>query len=169
MRQLFIKQKVFKITDHYPVTDADGNAVYFVDEEFRFFGKKLHVTRADGRHVFTIDRELFHFLYHFVATFYDGKQITLRSQFRFFTIGIDVISKDYNLTLEGDFFSLNFSVFSNRIKVGHIYKEWLAWGDTFVIDVIDPEFEEELLALMIMVDFIKDQRRAKASANNASN
>lgn len=159
MRQLFIKQKVFKITDHYPVLDANGNNVYFVDEKFRFFGKTINVTRSDGSHVFTIDRKLLHFMYRFRATFYDGKQIVLKNKFRFFRMGIDVISDDYKLSLEGDFFALNFEVFSNGNKVGHIYKKWLSWGDCFTIDVIDDEFEEELLALMIMVDFIQDQQK----------
>lgn len=158
MRQLFIKQKVFKITDHYPVLDANGTAVYFVDETFKLFGKKIQVTRPDGSPVFTITRELFRFLYHFHARFSDGKKITLKQKFKFFRMGIDVMSDDYRLTLEGDFLSLNFSVFSEGKKVGSIYRKWLSWGDSFTIDVIDPSFEEELLALMIMVDFIRDQQ-----------
>lgn len=158
MKQLFIKQKVLKITDHYPVLDANGNEVYHVDEDFKFFGKTIHVTKPDGRQVFTITRELFHLMYRFHTVFNDGKQITLKQKFQLFHMGIDVISNDYTLTLEGDFLSLNFEVFSKGIKVGQIYKKWLSWGDTFTIDVIDPEFEEELLALMIMVDFIRDQQ-----------
>ena len=58
MKQLFIKQKVLKITDHYPVLDENGNETYHVDEDFKFFGKKIYVTRSDGSHVFTITREL---------------------------------------------------------------------------------------------------------------
>lgn len=159
MRQLFIKQKVFKITDHYPVLDAEGNEVYWVDEDFQFIGKTIHVTRPDGSHVFTIEKELFRFLSHFVACFHDGKKITLSQQLRLFNTAIDVISDDYELSLEGDIFGLDFEVFSQNAKVGHIYSMFLTWGDTFVIDVIDEEFEEELLALMIMVDYIKDQRQ----------
>lgn len=157
MRQLYIKQKVFKITDHYPVMDSYNNTVYLVDEEFKFWGKTIHVTKPDGSHVFTIDREMFRLMYHFVATFNDGKRILLKNKFRLFHLGIDVISDDYQLTLEGDFFALNFEVFSHTNKVGHIYSKWFSWGDTFVIDVMDPTFEEELLALMIMVDFMKDK------------
>lgn len=99
---------------------------------------------------------------HFAATFYDGKQIMLNQKFRFFKTGIDVISDDYELNLEGDFLDLNFEVFSEENKIGHIYKQWLSWGDTFTIDVMDPDFEEELLALM-MVDFISDQREVTAA------
>lgn len=161
MKQLFIKQKVLKITDHYPVLDENGNETYHVDEDFKFFGKKIHVTKPDGSHVFTITRELFHLLYRFHAVFNDGKQMTLKQKFQFFHIGIDVVSDDYRLTLEGDFLSLNFEVFSEGTKVGHIYKKWLSWGDSFTIDVIDPAFGDELLTLMIMVDFIRDQREKK--------
>jgi uncharacterized protein YxjI len=51
MRQLYIRQKVFKITDHYPVIDSYNNTVYLVDEEFKFWGKTIHVTKPDGSHV----------------------------------------------------------------------------------------------------------------------
>lgn len=156
MRQLFIKQKVFKITDHYPVLDENKNEVYFVDEDFKVFGKTLHVTRADGTHVFTINQELFRLLNRFEAKFYDGRTISLKQKFKLLTTGIDLISDDYELSLQGDILGLNFEVMSQDTKVGHIYREFFTWGDAYVIDVLDREFEEELLALMIMVDFIKD-------------
>ena len=41
MRQLYAAQKIFKITDHYVVTDEGGYTVYQVDENYRVLGKNM--------------------------------------------------------------------------------------------------------------------------------
>ena len=45
MYELYIKQKVFKITDHYEVMDSNQNPVYRVDQDFRLVGNTVHVSR----------------------------------------------------------------------------------------------------------------------------
>ena len=51
---------------------------------------------------------------------------------------------------------MDFGVFNNGTEVGNISKQFLSWGDTYVIRVFDAEFEEALIALLIAVDNIKD-------------
>ncbi len=51
---------------------------------------------------------------------------------------------------------MDFRVFSENTEIGNISRKFFAWGDTFVITVFDPEYEEALLALTIVVDNIKD-------------
>lgn len=157
MYKLYIKQKVFKLRDVYPVLDEAGNAVYQVDQDFRLIGNTVHVNHVGGQRSFVIDRELLRLMPRYQVRFNDGSRMTIRQRINLFRKQIEVSSKDHQLSLKGDFIlDLNFDVYNGWTKVGYIKKAFLAWGDTFVITVLDPEFEEELVALLIVVDDILD-------------
>ena len=57
---------------------------------------------------------------------------------------------DYNgWHVEGDFLSWNYDVYEACSAVIHITKEPLHWGDTYVIDFLDPK--DELMGLMLVL------------------
>lgn len=159
MYQLFIKQKVFKITDHYPVLDENQNEVYYVDQDFKFIGNTVNITKIATGEKIVLNRELLTLMPRYTVDFYDGKQITIKKDFTFFKKSFKIQSDDYNLSVKGDWFDFNFQVFNNDTPVGDIERKWLTWGDTFVITVYDKEFEEELIALLIAVDEIIDREQ----------
>ena len=160
MYELYVKQKVFKITDHYEVMDMSGEAVYYVDQDFKFIGNTVHVVKADGSSSFVVDKEIFTFMPRYTVNFNNGKSIKIRQNFTFFKKDIDIISDSYSLKLQGNFWDMDFSVYYGEVEVGSIRKEYLTWGDTYVITVIDPTYEEELVALLIVVDNIKDNEES---------
>ena len=160
MYQLFIKQKVFKLTDHYPVLDVDGNAVYYVDQSFQLLGDHFRLRRLDGKRALSINREVFTILPRFLVENDDGTSFRVSQRFSLFGKKIDLESDDYNLYLRGSFWDYNFDVYEGKSLVGRIQKKFLTWGDSFVIDVYDPDFEEELLALLICVDLIQDRNNS---------
>lgn len=159
MRRLYIQQKVFKITDHYPITDEAGNAVYQVDQDFQLIGKTVHVTDPSGRHLFTIKRELFTFLPRFVIEFADGNVLKLQSKLAFFRQVIEVQPTSVGIKIEGDFFSKNFDVLRNGQLIGRINRKLFSIGDKFAIEVADESNEELFIAIMIAVDSIIDAQQ----------
>lgn len=159
MYNLYIKQKVFKITDHYDVFDEAGNPVYRVDQDFTWVGHRVHVNKYDNSKSFTIERVIFTLMPKYEIKFSDGNIIEIQQRFAFFKKKIDLISTDYNLRLEGSFWDYNFEVYDDDELVGSIQKAVWSFSDTFQISVINPEYEEELLALMITVDNIQDMQR----------
>lgn len=163
MYNLYIKQKVFKITDHYEVFNENSKPVYQVDQDFKLIGNTIKVKKLDGSKSFVINREIFTLLPVYNVNFSDGKEFQIKKNFTFFKKSIDVISSDYELNLSGNFWDLNFDVSDGGRHVGSIKKEFLSWGDTFTISVYDETYEEELLALLIAVDDILDQ---EANARN---
>lgn len=168
MYKLYIKQKVFKITDHYSVLDEAGKEVYYVDQDFKFIGNRVTVTKCDGSKSFVLEKKIFTFMPQYVVSFSDGKSFFIKQNFTFFKKDIDLISDDYDLKLKGNFWDLDFDVESQGTVVGHIEKAWLSWGDTYEITVYDESFEEELLALLIVVDAIKDdEEKTSASIQSA--
>ncbi len=156
MRKLYIRQKVFKITDHYSVTDENQNPIYYVDQDFKLIGNKVHVKDAAGREIFVIDKEILTFLPRYVVSFSDGRQVSLKSRFTFFKKQIDVESEGLHLELDGNFFDFHFSIYEGGREIGSITREFLTWGDTYVLNIFDESKEVFVLALMIAVDCIKD-------------
>lgn len=162
MRQLYIRQKVFKITDKYPITDGEGRIFYHVDQDFRLIGHTVHVFRADGSRLFTIDRQLFKLLPQYVVSFEDGNSITLKSRFTFFRRAIDIDPDRLGLRLEGDFIDHNFSVYRGSQLIGSIHKAWLSWGDNYELRIFEETYEALFIAIVIAVDRLIDE----AQSNN---
>lgn len=159
MKKLYITQKVFKITDHYPILNANQETVYQVDQDFKLIGNTVHVKDDNDRALFTVNKEVFTILPKYDVAFTDGRSITLKSRFTLFKKAIDVHMDGHNLLLEGDFFDYNFRLLDNGHIVGSIEKAFLAWGDTYEITVHDESKEEMLVAIMIAVDCIKDSEQ----------
>ncbi len=154
MRQLHIRQKVFKILDHYAVTDAAGVPVYQVDQEFRFCGHTVHVTDPAGEPLFTINREIFMLPPRFVASFTDGRSFNIRSRFTFV---IDIGPESLGLELQGDIFSMSFTLRQNGRLIGSIYKAWLTLSDQYELVIQDEVCELVLVAVVIAVDRLLDE------------
>lgn len=156
MYELYIKQKVFKITDHYEVLDSNQRPIYRVDQDFRLIGNTVHVSRMDGSEAFVINRQVLTILAKYDVDFSSGKSALIKQNFTFFRKSIDMFFDNKVLKLDGSLWDMDFRVFSENTEIGNINRKFFAWGDTFVITVLDPEYEEALLALTIVVDNIKD-------------
>ncbi len=161
MYELYIKQKVFKITDHYEVFDFAQNAVYYVDQEFELIGNTVHVRKADGQSSFVIRKELFTFLPQYTVDFSNGKSLIIKKNLSFLKTNIDILSDAYSLNLNGDFWGMNFAVYGPEGQIGNIKKEYLSWGDTYTLQIFQPHYEADLLAVLIVVDDIKDTKERR--------
>ncbi len=159
MGNLYIKQKVFKITDHYPVLDEDQRVVYQVDQDFKFIGNTVRVSDAQGREVFVIDKEVFTFLPKYTVQFHDGKQVFVKSRVEFFKKKIDIDYLGHELFLEGDWLDFQFSIRNGSKEIGRITREFLTWGDTYQLNVLDKDYQDLIVALTIAVDCIKDNQK----------
>lgn len=148
--KLLIKQRVFSWTDSYDIYDENGTAKYFVKAEFFSFGHQLHVYDSNQNEIAVIHERLLTFLPVFeVET--GGRTVgSIRKSFSFFVPKYEI---DYNgWRVEGDFLGWNYDVYSGCSPVIHISKELLHWGDTYVIDFMNPADELDGLLLVIAID-----------------
>jgi len=159
MKNLYITQKVFKITDHYPITDENQETVYQVDQDFKLIGNTVHVCDASGREIFVVNKEVFTILPKYVVSFSNGEEMTLKSKFSLFKKAIDVDAGGHNLVLEGDFLDHDFRLLDNGKLLGSIQKAYLTWGDTYQLTVHDESMQDLIVAIMIAVDCIKDSEQ----------
>lgn len=159
MSKLYIKQKVFKITDHYPVLDENQNALYQVDQDFKFIGNTVRVSDANGREIFVVDKEVFTLLPKYTVRFNDGREIFIKSRLEFLKKKIDIEHAGSELYLEGDWLDFQFSLYRNGEEIGRITRAFLTWGDTYQLEVFDHAYQDLVLALTIAVDCIKDSQQ----------
>ena len=129
--KLLIKQRVFSWTDTYDVYDEAGNPKYFVKAEFFTLGHQIHVYDMNHNEIEIGGRDF-------------G---TVQKEFTFFKPKYDI---NYNgWRCEGDFLAWDYDVYSGCSVAVHISKEVLHWGDTYVIDIVDPA--DEIMALMLTI------------------
>lgn len=160
MKKLYIQQKVFKITDHYPILDDNDDVVYYVDQDFTLVG--LNVTVSDKNHneVFVIEREILHLLPEFVITFANGDVARLKSRFRFFNKKVDAIFPNMDISIEGDFFSHNFIIKNGDKEIGQMRRKLFTFADIFEIDIYDEDYMDIIVAFMIAIDHLIDIARS---------
>lgn len=148
--QLLIKQRVFSWTDSYDVYDQDGNVKYFVKAEFLSLGHQLHVYDKDGNEIGVIRQRLLTLLPAFDIEVNGQVQGSIEKKFSFLHPRYEVDFCGWHV--EGDFLEWNYDVYAACSPVIHITKEWLSWGDTYVIDFSDPKDELTGLLLVIAID-----------------
>lgn len=148
--KLLIKQRVFSWSDTYDVYDEDGNVKYFVKGEFLSLGHRLHVYDAYQNEVGLIKEKFFSFLPVFDIEINGMELGRIEKKFTWLKPKYEVELNGWSV--EGDFLGWEYDVFSGSSSVIHITKEWLHWGDTYVIDFVDPADELMGLLLVLSID-----------------
>lgn len=166
MRKLYIRQKVFKITDHYDILGERQEVVYRVDQDFTLIGHRVHVTHPTGAHLFTINKKVLSLLPHFTITYANGNTIELKSRFTFFRKKIDIRPSELGLHVEGSLMQHNFSLLRGNQMVGEIKKAWISWGDVYEITIYDETIQDIIVGVMLAVDHLLDQDAAAASSSS---
>lgn len=150
MSQLLIKQRVFSWTDAYDVYDGAGNKKYFVRADILSIGHCLRVYDTYGNELGVIRQRLLTLLPAFEIYAGGGylgrvqKELTLfRPRYH-----IDFM----NWQAQGDFMGWDYNVTSPYGSVAYITKQLFHWGDTYVINVNNPQDELSALMLIIAID-----------------
>ncbi len=154
--KLYIKEKIFTLGDQFSVMDAYGNEKYFVEGEIFTFGRKLHVYDAYHREVAFIKQELFNFFPTYLV-FVGGWEIArVRKEFSFFVPRFTVDGPGWDV--HGHFLEHDYEITRHGRPVVTIEKEWMTWGDSYVLDIADPADEIAALALVLTIDCVQEQQ-----------
>ncbi len=149
--QLFIKQRVFSWSDTYDVYDAQGEPRYYVRGEVFSFGHQIHVyEKSTGREVGSIHQKLFTFLPCFEIVI-DGCVVgTVKKQFHFFSQKYDVDFRGWEA--DGNFLGWDYRVTQAGQEVMTISRQWLTWGDSYLLEYSNPAHEMPGLLLVLAID-----------------
>lgn len=145
--KLMIKQRVFSWGEKFDIYDEQGNVKYFVKGEIFSFGHKLHIFDNFDREIGGVYEKFLSFPKQFEIVLNGFVQGTITKQFTLFCQKYDI---DFNgWHVDGDFLHWEYDVYSGSRPIIHIHKEWLAWGDTYIIDIENPE--DEIMGLMLVL------------------
>ncbi len=145
--KLLIKQRVFAWADTFDIYDENGTPRYTVKGKVFSFGHQLHVYDAYGNDIAEIHEKLFTWTPQFEIVINGRVYGIVKKKWTFFKPVYDI---DFNgWHVEGDFWDLNYTVFSGNMPIMHITKQWLSWGDTYVIDINNPQ--DELMGMLLVV------------------
>ena len=148
--RLLIKQRVFSWRDSYDVYDEAGNPKYTVKAEWLSLGHQLHVYDKYDNEVGAVRQRLLSFMPTFEIE-QNGNVIgTIKKKFTMFTPSYEVSYKGWQV--KGDFFGWDYDVYEGYSAVIGFSKEPFKWGDTYVIDIANPEDEIAGLMLVIAID-----------------
>lgn len=152
--KLYMKQKVFSFRDKFYVKDEYGDDKYYIEGEIFSFGKKLHICDLAGNELALVSQKVLSFLPKFTVEI-DGRTVgEIIKKVTF--LKPKYIVNGLGWEVEGDFFALNYVIRDGSRDVVSISKQWMAWGDTFELDIDDNENEILALAVVLAIDAVLD-------------
>ena len=157
--KLYMREKVFSWNERFTVWDENGNDKYYVEGEFFSLGKKLHLLGACGDEVAFIRQELLTLMPRFTVTVAGREIAQIRKEFTFFFQRYVIDGLGWEI--DGDVWAHDYEIRKNGRIIVRITKEWLTWGDSYVLDILDPADELVALAVVLTIDCV-----AEASRNN---
>ena len=162
VEQLYIKQKVLSLSEHFTVVDAAQRMRYQVEGSFLHIPKTFHILNATGNEVARIEKQVFSWLPHF-SVFVNNEQIaSIDKELSFFKSRYHIDAQ--GLEIAGDWWDMNFTVLRNGTPIASITQQWLSWGDTYEVSINDDSSELLIVALVIAIDKVKHDANAADTA-----
>lgn len=163
--KLYVNEKLFSIHNKYYVKDENNNDIFEISSKVISIGDKTYVKDLNGNVLAYIEQKIFHLMPNYDIYINNDLKCSISKKFRLF-------KNDYalsnNYRVEGNFLSLNFSIYNDQnIKIGEISRKLISIGDKYTIDIYDEK--ELILILAIIVSIANDIDRAQASSNSSSN
>ena len=157
--RLYMKEKVFSWNERFTVKDENGWDKYYVEGEFFSLGKKLHLLNVHGEEMAFIQQQLFTLMPRFTVSVAGREIAQIRKEFTFFCQRYVIDGLGWEI--DGDVWAHDYVIRKNGHTIVRITKERFTWGDSYVLDILDPADELVALAVVLTVDCV-----AEASQNN---
>ncbi|HSI67048.1 MAG TPA: LURP-one-related family protein [Planococcus sp. (in: firmicutes)] len=164
MKELYIKQKVFSLTEKYTVWDEQQRDVYFVEGSFFKIPKTFSIMDADGNEITRITKKTFSFLPTFFVEVEGREAITIKKEFTFLKQRYAIEAE--GIDVQGNWWDMDFEIMRNRDVIGTVSKQWLSWGDSYRVQVLDEDLEHLIISLVVAIDCVKSDQAAASSASN---
>ena len=161
--KLYIKQKVFSWGDKFTVKDAAGQDRYYVEGEIFTFGKKLRVYDMAGNEMAFIKQEVWSWMPRYYV-FCGGRQVAeIKKEFTFLFPKYTIEGLGWEI--DGSFMAHDYRITKNGRTIVSISKEWMTWGDSYELDIAEPQDEMIALAVVLTIDCVMAAQSSAAASN----
>lgn len=168
VRSLFTTSKVFTLHKKTDITDDQERLVYHSESKFLSIRDKTDITDAEGRHVAHIERKFFTLHERHFVTMADGFQFEISNEL--FHLIKDITNiEGLGWQLRGNIIGLNFSLVDvNGAPIAVIGQKMLSIHDKYSIDVYQPEYEPIIVAIVVTLQHMMNDRAAASAASSGS-
>ncbi len=150
--KLYIKQKVFSWGDKFTVKDVNGQDRYYVEGELFTWGKKLHVYDMTGNEVAFIQQKVLSFMPTYFVFVNDRQVAEIVKEFSFFVPKYSVEGPGWEVS--GRIMAHDYEITQADRTIVTIRKEWMTWGDSYELDITNPNDEVLALAVVLTIDCV---------------
>jgi len=159
MHTLYMKQKVFSLRGRFSIQDQQEQDIYLVEGSFMKLPKTFSISTVDGEEVAVITKKMLSLLPKFFIEV-DGETLTIEKSFTFFKDRYTIDAAD--LEIDGDWWDMDFEIKRHGEVVGSVEKKWFTFGDSYEIQVFDPDIEKILIALVVAIDCVKEDEESSS-------
>ncbi|AYW47451.1 hypothetical protein C7K38_03120 [Tetragenococcus osmophilus] len=164
MKKLYIKQKVFSLGEKFTVTDEQETPRYYVEGSFFKLPKHFSIMDDKQHEIGRITKKTIALLPKFFLEVEGNEMITLKKEWSFFKSRYTISAQQ--IEVQGNWWDMEFEVYSQEKQVASIRKRWFSWGDTYEVTILDEELEQLLISLVIAIDCVKADEAGAASGSN---
>lgn len=165
VKSLFTSTKVFTLHHHIDITDNNEEIVYQSNSKVISIRDKTDIVDAAGNQVAHIERKFFTLHERHFITMGDGKEFQLSNEF--FHVVKDISNiEGLGWKLKGNVLGLNFELYDeNEDVIAVIGQKMFSIHDKYCIDIYKPEYEKEIIAILITLQHMMQDRAAVAASS----
>lgn len=149
--KLYIKQKVFSWAGKFNIADEHGNTRYYAEGQLFSWGKKLHIYNNCGRELAFIRQKLMSWLPRYYVEI-DGVTVaSVVKELTFFRQSYRVEGLPWQM--KGDLWEHNYVMYDHSSnEIMRMRKAWFTWGDSYELEIFNPDNELLCLCVALAVD-----------------
>ena len=168
-RSLFTSSKVMTLHHRIEITDANENLLYRAETKFPSLHDKTDIYDARDQHVAHIEKKFFTLHERHFITMANGTAFQLSNEL--FHLIKDVSNLEgLGWQLQGNVLGLNFELYDEKGEIiAVIAQKLFSLHDKYCIDIYRPEYEKEVVAILITLQhMIRDRANAASGASSSS-
>ena len=162
MKELYIKQKVFSLSEKFTIKDQQENDVYYVEGSFMKIPKTFTIMNTTRDEVALVTKKVLSFLPKFFVEVNGREVLTIKKEFSFFKARYTIDSAD--IEVHGNWWDMDFQVLQQGEVIGQVNKEWFTWGDSYKVQIMNEEMEAIIIAFVVAIDCVKADEASSSSA-----
>lgn len=153
----YMKSKFFKFKEDFWIKNEFNEEVFFVDNKFMTLGLQFDISK-NGNVLYFIKEEFITFMNTYKIYENNNVVASVKQKFTLFKDKVEIDSKYGNLRIEGNLFDYDYKIYKGNNVIATAEKELFAFTDNYYVDI---NFEDEafILALIVIIDNIRDKRR----------
>lgn len=168
-KTLYTSSKILTLHNQIDITDENEKPVYQSMSKVLSLHDRTQINRTDGTLVANMHRPFFTLHERHFIEMANGKSFTIASELWHIARHIIHI-EELGWTINGHILEMNYYISDEKENVVAVVGEKkISLHDKFCIDIYQPEYEEEVIAILItLIHMLQDRRRASSGSAGSS-